>query len=293
MTENVPPHLFPFQSRFACVEGHRIHYVDEGQGPTLLLFHGNPTWSFLYRKLIVKLRGRFRCVAFDYPGFGLSRARGGYDFRPASHAQVARAFIEQLGLASYIAMVQDWGGPIGLWVAGQRPAAVRGLVIGNSWAWPIDGDPHFERFSRLMGGPLGGFAIRRFNVFVNVILRAGVRRRLDRAEMAAYRLPFLAPQAREPMHVFPREIRGSSDFLAQVEAGLAALRDVPVLLAWGTRDPVFRAQERARFERLFPSHQTLLLERASHYIQEDAPDEIAVAIDAWWDQHDLHDHARA
>jgi len=280
-----PRELFPFQSRFLDLDGHRLHYVDEGSGPALLLLHGNPTWSFLYRDLIALLRPRFRCIALDYPGFGLSRAASGYDYLPASHARVVDGFVGALGLAGFSVMVQDWGGPIGLWVASQHAADVRGLVIGNTWAWPIDGDPHFERFSKMMGGAVGRFAIRYVNAFVNVMIPMGVKRKkLSPQVMAAYRNPFPTPDSRLPTSVFPREIRGSSAFLAEVQSGLAALTNTPALILWGDRDIAFRPKERERFESAFPRHRTVLLPGAGHYIQEDAPEEIAAAISGWWDE---------
>ncbi len=168
---------FPCESRFATIDGCRVHYVDEGKGPVLLFLHGNPAWSFLYRHIIRELRGSFRCVALDYPGFGLSAAREGYDFRPASHAKVVKGFIEALDLGEVTMMVQDWGGPIGFWAAAAMPKRMHGLVIGNTFAWPVSGDPHFERFSAMMGGALGGFLIRRFNLFVNLLVPAGCARR--------------------------------------------------------------------------------------------------------------------
>ena len=280
----VPADLFPFQSRFLEIADQELHYIDEGSGPTLLLLHGNPTWSFLYRRIVLALRARFRCIAVDYPGFGLSRATPAYDFRPASHACVLEAFVDALDLTDVTFMVQDWGGPIGLWVAGRRPERVHGLVIGNTWAWPIEGDRHFERFSKVMGGRFGGLAIHYLNAFVNVLIPMGVtRRRLPRRVMNAYRAPFSSKAARLPTHVFPREIRASASFLAEVEAGLDRLRALPALIVWGDRDPAFRARERERFERIFSNHQTRVLKGAGHYIQEDAPDEIAAAIIAWWD----------
>lgn len=281
----LPERLFPFESRFVEAAGCRVHYVDEGAGPTLLLLHGNPTWSFLYREIIRRLSPRFRCVALDYPGFGLSRAPAGYDFRPASHAAVVERVVLSLDLSGITMMVQDWGGPVGLGVAARHPERFLGLVIGNTWAWPVNGDPRFERFSRLVGGPAGGFLIRRFNAFVNVLIPAGVKRRkLPREVMDAYRGPFERPASRAPTHVFPREILRSRDYLAEVEAGLPRLAGLPALIVWGDRDVAFRERERLRFEQAFARHRTVVLRGAGHYIQEDAPEEIAAAIAAWWDE---------
>ncbi|MDQ4093086.1 MAG: alpha/beta fold hydrolase, partial [Actinomycetota bacterium] len=82
----VDEELFPFESRFAELDGHLVHYVDEGSGPIMLMLHGNPTWSFVYRDVIRSLRSRFRCIALDYPGFGLSEAAAGYRYSPEEHA---------------------------------------------------------------------------------------------------------------------------------------------------------------------------------------------------------------
>ncbi|MEE9140989.1 MAG: alpha/beta fold hydrolase [Alphaproteobacteria bacterium] len=279
----LPERLFPFESRFLAIDGGRLHYIDEGAGPVLLLLHGNPTWSFLYRDIVRGLCRSFRCVAPDYPGFGLSRPPGGYRFTPAEHAAVVERLVVELDLKGAILMVQDWGGPIGLGVAGRHPARFRGLVIGNTWAWPVNGDPHFEWFSRLMGGPLGRFAILNFNAFVNVLLPAGVRRtKLAPEVMAAYRGPFPDRGSRRPTHVFPREIIQSRAFLEEVEEGLPRLRHLPALILWGDRDFAFQEKERRRFETLFPDHRTHILRGAGHFIQEDAADEICAEIGAWW-----------
>jgi haloalkane dehalogenase len=278
----VPRERFPFTPRYVELLGNRIHYVDEGSGPVLLMLHGNPTWSYLYRHLIARLADAFRCIAPDYPGFGLSRAAAGYDFRPATHARVIQAFVDALELDGYVPMVQDWGGPIGLWVAGGHPERVAGVVIGNTWAWPVTGERHFELFSLAMGGPLGRLAIRYGNAFVNLLVPAGIQRnRPDRQTMRAYRGPMADLRSRMATAVFPREIRGSAAFLGEVEARLERLADHPALILWGDGDFAFRSKERERFEGRFPRHRTVVLAGAGHFIQEDAPAEIAEAVRAW------------
>jgi len=258
-----------------------LHYVDEGSGPPLLLLHGNPTSSFLYRHIIAGLRDRFRCVAPDYPGFGKSSAAPGYGFTPREHAAVVEKLVLELDLRDITMMVQDWGGPIGFAVATRHPDRFRAFVVGNTWAWPKS-DLGTQVFSRLLGGPIGGYLIKQRNVFVERILPGGVRRKkLSPDVMEEYRQPFPTPESRVPVHVFPREILRSRPFLAEIERGLPQLRDRRALLVWPTKDVAFREPERKRWEEIFPDHRTVLLEGAGHYIQEDAPEEIVAAIREW------------
>ncbi len=116
-----PTDLYPFEDRWVEIDGHRVHYVDEGDGPPLLLLNGNPSWSFGWRDVILGLRGTFRCIAPDYPGFGLSRAADGFDYKPRSQSKVVEALVDRLGLDGIVVFGYAWGGPIGLGLAGRRP----------------------------------------------------------------------------------------------------------------------------------------------------------------------------
>jgi haloalkane dehalogenase len=277
----IPQELYPFESRFVGVAGARVHYVAEGSGPPLLLLHGNPTWSFLYRGLIKGLSDRFRCIAPDYPGFGLSRPPLGYGFTPAEHAAVLEQFILELDLTGITMMVQDWGGPIGFAVATRHAERFDAFVIGNTWAWPKS-DPPTQLFSRLLGGPVGRRLIANRNLFVERALPGATNRAaLSERVMDAYRGPFPTPGSRKPTWVFPREILRSRPFLAEIERRLSELRDRRALLVWPTKDVAFGERERRRWEELFPDHHTVILEGAGHYIQEDAPEEIVAAIRDW------------
>jgi haloalkane dehalogenase len=121
----VPGDLYPFDDHWAEIDGHLVHYLDEGTGPPLLLLNGNPSWSFGWREVITSLRRSFRCIAPDYPGFGLSREAPGYDFRPRSHSTVVEALVDRLGLTDMVVFGYAWGGPIGLGMAGRRPELIR------------------------------------------------------------------------------------------------------------------------------------------------------------------------
>ncbi|MFN2589234.1 MAG: alpha/beta fold hydrolase [Actinomycetota bacterium] len=275
--------LFPFRSHFVDVDGSRIHYIDEGDGPVFLALHGNPTWSFLYRHIVGGLKDRFRCIALDYPGFGLSTAGPGYGYTVAEHARTVESFVTQLDLQGITLMVQDWGGPIGLAVAARHPERFRALVIGNTWGWPAVDDRGKRTFSKLLSSAPGQFAITRLDVFTNVFLRAGMRRRnLTADEFDMYKRPHATPALRRPVAVMPKEILGATELLSEVERGTSKLAHLPALIVWGTKDPGFKAHDRARWEWTFPRHRTVILEGASHYIQEDAPEEIVAAIEEWW-----------
>src|SRR5262249_51855543 len=116
------------------------HYVDEGSGRPILLLHGNPTWGFLYRKIIAELRvAGFRCLAPDLLGYGLSDHPASYGYTAAEQAEVILGFIRHLDLRGMLVMGQDWGGPLSLWAAAQEPDRVRGMILGSTFGWPATG----------------------------------------------------------------------------------------------------------------------------------------------------------
>ena len=262
------------------LDGEVVHYVDEGDGPPLLMLHGNPTWSFLYRELIRGLRDRYRCIALDYPGFGLSAASSSYGYTPAEHARTLERFVEHLDLTETTLMVQDWGGPIGMAVATRHPDRFLAFVVGNTWTWPTS-DLSIQVFARILGGPIGGLLIARRNFFVETILARSTASPLPPEVIDHYRRPFPTPASRRPMHVFPSQILASRPWLAEIERDLHMLRDRPALIVWPTKGIAFKDADRARWEQIFPDHDTVMLEGADHYIQEDAPQEIVGAIRDW------------
>ena len=273
------PALFPFQSRWFEIDGIRVHYVDEGAGRPILMCHGNPTWSFLYRKLIGRLQGQSRCVAVDYPGFGLSDRPEGYGYTPAEHAAIVGRLVDQLGLDGFIVMGQDWGGPIGMSVASQRAERVAGLVFMNTWFWRTD-RLAMQLFSRVMSSrPLQRRILER-NLFVERLMPRSVSHPLEAEVLEHYRRAQPTPQARWGVAEFPRQILASGAWLGRLaDQAPRALGDKPVLLVWGMKDPGFGSRKIIeRWQRSFPAAEVVVLADANHYIQEDAPDQIADAV---------------
>ena len=274
---------FPFDSHYLRLDdGTSIHYVDEGQGEVIVLLHGNPTWSFLYRHIIQALRDKYRLIAFDYPGFGFSDAPDNYGFTAAEQANKSLEIIQKLDLPGFYLMMQDWGGPIGFYVASQIPEQVKGFVIGNTWAWEHH-SWRFKIFSTLVGGVIGRISAYLFNGVIHLFLQTGLHQPIAKSDYDMYLMPFRERKKRKPTHVFPRQLIQAGEFLRIVESGLASLRDKPALLVWGMKDFAFKKEEKLRFEATFPNHTSVILPEASHFVQEDSPEEISRAIRAWID----------
>jgi haloalkane dehalogenase len=273
------PELFPFTSRWFDGPVGRVHYIDEGGGRPILFLHGNPTWSFLYRDIIRRLRDRFRCVAVDYPGFGLSDRPERYGYTPAEHADVVAALVGHLDLRDLIVMGQDWGGPIGMATALASPDRIRGLVFGNTWFWPTDRLVN-KVFSWVMSTRRMQRAILEENYFVNRLIPAGTARALAPSVLEHYRAVQPSSAARQGVAEFPRQLRAASPWLARLaDQAPAALGARPLLLVWGMRDFAFPPGAfLPRWKATFPDHQLVELRAAKHFIQEDEPALIADAI---------------
>ena len=272
------PGAFAFESRFVTVNGAKLHYVDEGSGPALFMLHGNPTWAFLYREIIEDLRRDFRCIAVDMAGFGLSEAPEQFSYRPDAQAELIALFLQTLDIRNATLIAHDWGGPVGLAAMVETDARITRICLGNSWAWPVNGDFHFEWFSTLMGGPIGKFSAETFALFINVFMPASTRRRkLTPAEMKAYRAPFSNGRSRMPMHVFPRQITWSQGWLGQLEQDVRAF-DGPVHFVWPDKDVAFRRKELNRWLTMFPKASHDLIENCGHYLWEEAPEDCLVSI---------------
>ncbi len=288
---HIPPfqpdrRLFPFESKwFVCPQG-PVHYVDEGQGHPILFLHGNPTWSFLYRGIIIRLRKHFRCIAVDYPGFGLSARPEAYGYTPQEHASVVRALVRHLDLRSLTIMGQDWGGPIGMSVALDELPRMKALVMGNTWYWPLDAW-QMKAFAYVMSSaPLQNQILRR-NLFVEKIIPFGVKFPLADEVLHHYREPFPTAKSRIGVAEFPRQLMEASEWLENLADEVPEkLANVPLLLTWGIEDVAFPRQFMERFREDFNLVTVLRLD-AKHFIQEDQPGEIADAIEAFLSRPEL------
>jgi cis-3-alkyl-4-acyloxetan-2-one decarboxylase len=276
---------FPYESRYVQAGDVRLHYVDEGprDAPPLLMLHGNPTWSYMYRRPIELLSARgHRCVAFDHMGFGRSdKPPEPRRYVLANHVANAVALIDELDLRDATFVMHDWGGPIGLGAALERRDRVRALVAMNTWAWELPSFlPGFLRQFRTDG--LGEILALGGNMSVESIPGGMAMREVDPVMMDAYRAPFPDYWSRLGTLAFVRDVPltendASAPLMGQIHESLPDL-DLPLRLIWGMRDHVFVSAFIEQWQTLFPGSGAVELE-AGHYLVEDRPDEVAEAID--------------
>jgi len=242
--------------------------------------HGNPTWSFVYRKLINALRDRYRCIAPDHIGFGQSDKPDRWTYLPQDHAANLTSLLNSLDLSGITLVVQDWGGPIGLSYAVENPERVKRLVILNTWMWSVKADWYYQGFSGFVGGPIGRWLCRNYNFFVGQVVKTAYgEKALLTPEIHRHYFDALpTPESRKGTWVFPRQIIGSSAWLDSLWQRRANIADKPAMLAWGMKDIAFREQELRRWQELFPKAQVTRFATSGHYVQDEQGEAIAKLI---------------
>lgn len=266
---------YPFEPRTLDLGVGAMRYVDEGDGRPVVMVHGTPTWSFLYRRLIASLRDRYRCIAPDHLGFGLSDKPEGVSYRPGDQAWRLAELIETLRLKDLTLVVHDFGGPIGLAYAIAHPENVRSLVLFNTWMWSVADDRAFAWPARLLGSPVGRLLYERFGFSVNVLWARAIR---DRARYTPavhrhYVRPLDTPAARRATWEYARELLGSSDWYAGLWRQRERLRRIPALLVWGLADPAF-GRFLPRWRAVFDDAEVLELPDAGHAPPEERAPEL-------------------
>ncbi len=259
-----------------------MHYLDEGAGDPILLLHGEPTWSYLYRRMIPTLANHFRVVAPDYLGFGRSDKPQALDFYSYDmHTAAIRTLIDRLDLRRITLVVQDWGGPIGLRNAvEQRERFVR-LVVMNTGLfadgdWPSPGFMRWRAFAERAG----------LDLPVGLVVQRSCVRPLDPATLAAYEAPWPTRESKAGVARFPLMVPlavkdPGADEMLRVAAALRGW-PVPALVVWSDQDPVFTPGFGQAFARLLPGADGVrVIEGASHLLQEDRGEEIARIIVDW------------
>lgn len=266
--------LFPFQSRFVEVDGHQMHYIDEGSGPVILFSHGTPEWSFGWRDLVQGLRGRFRCVAADLLGMGLSDKPADADYSCAAHSARLARFIEKLGLRDIHIVANDFGLSIGLSQAIRHPENVQKICIFNGWMWRLDTDPHYNRPARMMDSWFGRLMYKRFNFPVNIVMPAAFgnkKKNLPKEVHRHYKMAWPDAASRVATYAFSRELLLANDWWEGLWQQRDVLQEKLGLIFWGMKDAFVPHYELEKWAQAFPAARVVRCPEAGHFVQEEEP----------------------
>jgi len=286
-----PESLYPFESHWLELDGLRLHYLDEGprDAPVLLMVHGNPTWSFYYRNLVLRLRDRFRCIVPDHIGCGLSDKPddADYDYHLARRISDLDALMSHtIGTDTPLSLiVHDWGGMIGFGWAARRPERIKRCVVMNTAAFPMPDDKKLP-FALWLGGrtALGAGLIRGINAFSGAAARVAFKKPVSAEVRAGYTGPYDSWANRIATVRFVQDIplkpgdRGY-DIVAGTAEGLAEFTDKPVLLPWGLKDFVFDETFYRAWQRYLPAAETYPLPDCGHYVLEDGGEPLLARIE--------------
>jgi len=290
--------LYPFKGKFLNRNDLNYHYLDEGSGETVVMVHGNPTWSFYYRNLVTALKDEgYRTIVPDHIGCGLSDkpADSQYEYTLKSRVDDLEALLEHLELRENITLVvHDWGGMIGMAYASRHPERIKRLVVLNTGAFHL---PETKKLPLALkigrDTQLGSFLIMGLNAFSLVASHVGCKRNPMSKELRrAYRKPYDCYHNRVATLRFVQDIPlapgdASYDLVSEVQDGLQRFADVPMMICWGELDFVFDRHFLAEWRRRFPKAQVHAFADAGHYVLEDAADEVIPLVKEFLAAHPL------
>lgn len=287
MQRTIPEWLkseYPFEpKRLALSCGHEMSYLDEGEGFPVVMVHGNPTWSYYYRNVVKRLRGKFRCIVPDHIGCGLSDRPGdAYSYRVSQRIEDLGELIDHLGLERFDLVVHDWGGVIGLGAALKRIDRLRRVTILNTAAFVDSRIP--ARIALCRAPVFGKLLVQGFNGFAGPAVKMSVSKKALSDEVKrGFLFPYGTWSDRRAVYEFVKDIpmhvsHPSFETLISVENQLLKLRKRDVTILWGGKDFCFSDHFMERWKRFLPDATVFHYKDAGHYVLEDERESCSEAI---------------
>ncbi|MDZ7645792.1 MAG: alpha/beta fold hydrolase [Cytophagales bacterium] len=256
-----------------------MHYVDEGQGEIILFVHGTPSWSFDFRNVIKALRKRYRCIAIDHIGFGLSDKPEQYDYTTKNHSKTLEKFVLANKLNNITVVVHDFGGPIGLNFAIEYPEQIKKLVILNSWLWSSESEPDFKKVKKVLKSPLLPFLYRFLNFSPRFVLPQSFGdKKLSKHLGKQFTKPFANRHQRNGALAFAQSLLNDQPWFEEIWNRVEVISKKPTLFIWGMNDPVIKPPYLTKFQSGFTNAQTLMLDGTGHFPQEEQPERVVAKI---------------
>ncbi len=275
---------YSFASKYLQLSQGRLHYLDEGAGPAVVLVHGNPTWSYYYRNLVKTLSSRFRVIVPDHLGCGLSDKPLDFDYTLENHIDNLLLLLNHLEIERTSMVVHDWGGPVGLGAAADEGVELEKLVILNTAAFRSTRIPFRIRICRW---PLiGKFLVQGLNGFAGAAVFMAVEKKMAKEVAKGYLSPYDSWNHRLAVYEFVKDIpmnpaHRSYSTLVQIEKSLENLKNrrVPAAIFWGGKDFCFNDYFYEQWKDRMPEAEFHYFKDWGHYVLEDGKGRIETLID--------------
>jgi pimeloyl-ACP methyl ester carboxylesterase len=270
---------YPFTAHYFNLSGHNMHYIDEGEGETLLFVHGTPSWSFDFRHVIKALRTNYRCMAIDHIGFGLSDKPADYDYGTQHHSANLEQFILAKDLKDITLIVHDFGGPIGLNFAIRHPERIKRIVVLNSWMWNCSDESAYIKLRPILKSPLLSFLYKNLNFSARYLMPASFGdTKLDKKTHRQYLATTGKPSERNGLVAFAKSLLNDQEWFESLWQKRDKINNKPTLLIWGLKDKFLPVNYLEKFKSGFPEAAVERLENCGHFPQEEKASEVAWLI---------------
>ena len=262
---------YPFEHKYFDSPHGKMHYIDEGEGESIVFVHGTPTWSFLYRNYVKFLSGKYRCLAIDHLGFGLSDKPKDFIGTPEAHAKNFSRWVDALKLEKFTLVVHDFGGPIALSYAIDHPEKISSIVMFNTWLWETKNNKDALRINKILHSTIGNYLYLNTNFSPKYLLKKAFidQKKLNPKIHRQYKNPFKNRYDRYGLLKLGKSLIGSSDWFEEQWKRISNIQNIPVLQLWGNQDQFIKIEELKRWKASLKNAKIIEF-NCGHFVQEEA-----------------------
>jgi haloalkane dehalogenase len=275
--------LYPFESKWLNVGGNQVHYIDEGQGQTILFCHPPVTSSFMYRRMILQLSKTFRCIALDFPGFGLSPTPDHYSQSIQSQARIIEGLIHHLQLKSIYLLMQEIGGHAAMTTLIKNPELLKGIILTDTIIFPVSQYPKIRKMLTFVNGPIFNFLNTNFNFLIRAMTRFGIRNhKMSNMERNTYKQIFNTRKKRRTTTTLLYELVREEQLMESIQTAFATIFNrLPALIVYGEKDPLTQLKVPQRIHEMMPASELHLIRNEGHFPHEGEPIKLCLLISDW------------
>jgi len=275
--------LYPFKSNWVRIDNNEVHYIDEGGGDTILFCHPPIASSFMYRNMIKGLSKNFRCIALDFPGFGLSRCSLDYVQSVESQASIVEHLLRYLNIDSVYLVMQEVGGHAAISVFMKHPRWLKGIILTDTIIFPVSQYPKLLKMLNIVNSKAFNLINSNFNLLIKILTTSGVKRRkMISEERLTYKAMFNTRKIRRASTILLHQLVEKEELLSRIEHAFeTTFNNKPALLIYGESDSLTKLEVPQRIHALMEDSELHFIEGEGHFPHEGAPDEMNKIISAW------------